>query len=383
MFPIPLTLYIHIPWCVRKCPYCDFNSHTLKADLPEEQYIDSLLADLVQDLSDVQNRQLTAIFIGGGTPSLFSSESIQRLLKGIGRLVDLADRLEVTLEANPGTVEQNRFVGFKSAGITRLSMGIQSFQVEQLNALGRIHDDQEAFRAIMLAQAAGFDRYNLDLMYGLPGQTIEHVLEDLRIALSFNPPHLSWYQLTLEPNTPFFHTPPVLPTDDAIWEMHRQGQIFLANAGLIAYEISAYTRTNELKQLCRHNVNYWEFGDYLGIGAGAHSKITDIRTHQIKRSWKIRHPKDYLLKNRDSFVAGSRILADHEKAFEFMLNALRLYQPISIALFQQRTGLDVDFIEPILQQAQQRRLLVYDGQTIMTTALGKRYLNDLLGLFLS
>jgi putative oxygen-independent coproporphyrinogen III oxidase len=377
---IPLTLYIHIPWCVKKCPYCDFNSHQLKTDLPEQDYVQALLADLQQDLAQAAGREVEAIFMGGGTPSLFSPTALHQLLQGIRARISVRADAEITLEANPGTVEQQRFIGFREAGINRLSVGVQSFQADKLKALGRIHDDEEASNAISAAKNAGFSNFNIDLMYGLPQQSNEDALYDLQTALSLAPTHLSWYQLTLEPNTAFFHAPPLLPGEDESWEMQVKGQAFLAEQGFAPYEISAYTFSSPLGQPSQHNLNYWQFGDYLGIGAGAHSKMTDRQSQAITRTWKVKHPRDYLNPKAER-VGGRRVLPREEIAFEFMLNALRLYQPVSYELFEERTGLGRVEIMPILGKAQEKGLLC-GGDKIETTALGKRYLNDLLALFL-
>jgi len=393
--PIPLSLYIHIPWCVKKCPYCDFNSHTLKSGLPEQDYIQAVLQDLRQDLQHMPQREIQTIFIGGGTPSLFSPGALAQLLQGVNAQIPIAVDAEITLEANPGTVEQQRFLGFRAAGINRLSIGVQSFQPEKLQALGRIHDDKEAINAVRAAQNAGFDNINIDLMYGLPKQTVSEALLDLQTAVSLNPTHLSWYQLTLEPNTAFFHRPPTLPIDDVIWDMQLQGQAYLAGQGFNPYEISAYSKQGEVDRRCKHNLNYWLFGDYLGIGAGAHAKVTNYQTNSIERTWKIKHPKGYLNAQKaldpadkprngeiSAFIGGVQALSASELPFEFMMNALRLYQPIPTALFTARTGLALTVIEPLLQQAAEKDLLHWNEQMIETTAVGKRYLNDLLTLFL-
>ncbi len=302
--PIPLALYIHIPWCIRKCPYCDFNSHAVKEAIPEESYLQALIRDLEADLDQIPLRPIQSIFIGGGTPSLFSPDALAALLEAIAARVALARSLEVTLEANPGTVEQTRFVGFRQAGINRLSLGIQSFQPEKLKVLGRIHDDQEAVQAVMAAKQAGFENFNLDLMFGLPNQSLEDALFDLNTALSLKPTHLSWYQLTIEPNTLFYHRKPPLPADDDIWEIQHHGQALLASHGFHQYEISAYSQFGFQS---RHNLNYWEFGDYLGIGAGAHAKITNPHNHTITRFWKTKHPKEYLNPDK-SFLAGQQTI---------------------------------------------------------------------------
>lgn len=384
MNSIPLSLYIHIPWCVKKCPYCDFNSHTLRDEIPEVAYVQALLEDFQQELPQIQGRVIQSIFIGGGTPSLFSPDSLETLLVGIQELTPIAADAEITLEANPGTVEQNRFSGFKKAGINRLSLGVQSFQSDKLRALGRIHDDQQAIDAVVALKNVGFLNFNLDLMYGLPGQSLEDVLNDLNIALTFDPPHLSWYQLTLEPNTPFFRKPPPLPADDAIWTYQQHGQALLLAHGFPPYEISAYAKTGSQDFRSRHNLNYWKFGDYLGIGAGAHGKITHEQTGVITRTWKLPHPKAYL-EARGSRMGGQRYLTEQDICFEFMLNALRLYEPISYEHFVQSTGLDLLLIKPTLEKARQKGFLEPEnqsGETIKTTSLGKRYLNDLLTLFL-
>lgn len=379
---IPLSLYIHIPWCVQKCPYCDFNSHALKSELPEINYINALLTDLRHDLQyyAIDGRTVQSIFIGGGTPSLFSAAAIAQLLEGVQAQIPLAADIEITLEANPGTVEQTRFAGYRQAGVNRLSMGIQSFQPEKLRALGRIHDGEQAKRAIVAAQQAGFDNFNLDLMHGLPNQTAQDALDDLAAALSFKPTHLSWYQLTLEPNTAFYQRPPQLPVDDTLADIQQQGLDYLTAHGFSPYEVSAYTR-DTMPRPCRHNINYWQFGDYLAIGAGAHGKITDAKTGTVTRYWKKKHPKEYLTA-AGGFTAEEKVISAKELPFEFMLNALRLYQPVPIALFEARTGLKIATIAKQLERARQQGLLQYDDQQIETTSLGKQYLNDLLEIFL-
>lgn len=382
MSSIPLSLYIHIPWCVQKCPYCDFNSHALKSELPETNYVNALLADLRRDLQHyaIDGRTVRSIFIGGGTPSLFSAAAISQLLEGVQAQIPLAADIEITLEANPGAVEQTRFAGYRQAGVNRLSMGIQSFQPEKLRALGRIHDGEQAKRAIVAAQQAGFDNFNLDLMHGLPNQTAQDALDDLATALSFKPTHLSWYQLTLEPNTAFYQRPPQLPVDDTLADIQQQGLDYLTVHGFSPYEVSAYT--SSIKPVpCQHNINYWQFGDYLAIGAGAHGKITDAKTGVITRYWKKKHPKEYLTAT-GGFTAEEKVISAKELPFEFMLNALRLYQPVPVALFEARTGLKMATIAKQLERARQQGLLQYDDQQIETTSLGKQYLNDLLEMFL-
>jgi oxygen-independent coproporphyrinogen-3 oxidase len=363
---------------VRKCPYCDFNSHALRQALPEDAYIDALLADLEQQLPKVWGRRLTSIFIGGGTPSLFSPEAIERLLNGIRAYLPFSSALEITLEANPGTVEQQRFIGYRQAGINRLSLGIQSFQDDKLKALGRIHDSHTAKQAIIAVKTAGFDNFNIDLMFGLPEQTLSDALYDLQTAIDLQPTHISWYQLTLEPNTVFHRYPPTLPLDDDIWYMQEQGIQLLAQAGYQQYEISAY---NQPKQQCQHNRNYWEFGDYLGIGAGAHGKITDFQQQTVTRYWNTRQPKDYLDCTK-AFTAGERQLDIAELPFEFMLNVLRLSQTIPFTLFNERCGLPLEIIKPTLEQAQQKGLLTTSNYGMRLTDLGKRFLNDVVQMFL-
>ncbi|HVV69801.1 MAG TPA: radical SAM family heme chaperone HemW [Gammaproteobacteria bacterium] len=377
--PIPLSLYIHIPWCVKKCPYCDFNSHNLKTAIPETDYINALITDLQQDLQQlpIMGREIHSVFIGGGTPSLLSPDSVAKLLEEIQKHLRFTKEIEITLEANPGTVEQLKFQGFREAGINRLSIGIQSFNSDKLKALGRIHDGQEAIKAVEAAQWAGFTNFNLDLMYGLPQQNVAETIYDLETALTLNPTHLSWYQLTLEANTAFYHHPPPLPTDDVLWEMQLAGQAFLASRGFHPYEISAYS--HDLPS--QHNLNYWHFGDYLGIGAGAHGKITDLSNHTITRTWKTKHPKAYL-DAATPFITGQKNLSREEIPLEFMLNALRLYQPIALDLFTQRSGLQIDAVLTQLKTARARGLLDFDDSMMVTTDLGKRYLNDLLQIFL-
>ncbi|MDF2867952.1 MAG: hemN [Gammaproteobacteria bacterium] len=375
---IPLSLYIHFPWCIRKCPYCDFNSHALKQDLPEEDYIKALLADLQQDLSLVQNREIVSIFMGGGTPSLFSPQAIAYLLSQIKQMLPCSPKLEITLEANPGTVEQDRFKGFYQAGINRLSLGIQSFQDDKLKTLGRIHDANAAVRAVLATKQAGFTNFNLDLMFGLPKQEIDDALYDLNTAIALEPTHLSWYQLTLEPNTLFYHQRPTLPADDKIWEMQQQGQALLAKHHYRQYEISAYSREGFP---CLHNRNYWEFGDYLGIGAGAHGKITDSNTQQVIRTHKAKHPKDYLDPNRP-FIAGQIKVPANELSFEFMLNNLRLKQAVLFNLFEQRTFLAKTVLTASLQKATELLFIEQTRQGFQVTELGWQFLNNLMEIFL-
>ena len=373
----PLALYIHIPWCVRKCPYCDFNSHAAGPTLPEEEYVDALLADLDIDVQHTHGRPLTSIFFGGGTPSLFSDRALGRLLEGVERRVGFAPDIEITLEANPGTFEQAKFKGYRALGINRLSIGVQSFQEAKLKALGRIHDGNEAIRAADMARAAGFDNFNLDLMHGLPEQSIEDALFDLRTAISQGPTHLSWYQLTMEPNTVFWSQPPTLPEDDLLWDIQEAGQALLAAEGYAQYEVSAYAQPG--KQ-ARHNLNYWTFGDFLGIGAGAHAKLS-TPAGRIQRTWKTRLPKDYLDPAK-AFQAGERLLAADELPFEFLMNVLRLTEGAPAELFSQRTGLPLASLDGARAEAQARKLLRAEPERLCATAEGQLFLNDLLQQFL-
>jgi putative oxygen-independent coproporphyrinogen III oxidase len=373
----PLALYIHIPWCVRKCPYCDFNSHAASPVLPEEDYVDALLADLDQDLPAVYGRPLSSIFFGGGTPSLFSAAALGRLLAGVEQRIVFAPDIEITLEANPGTFEQDKFVAYRKLGINRLSIGVQSFQPQKLEALGRIHTGDEALRAAEMARRAGFDNFNLDLMHGLPDQSLEEALDDVRQAIALAPTHLSWYQLTLEPNTVFWNQPPVLPEDDILWDIQEAGQALLAERGFTQYEVSAYAKPGKA---ARHNLNYWSFGDFIGIGAGAHGKLS-LRDGRIVRTWKTRLPKDYLNPAK-SFKAGEKTLAVDELPFEFLMNALRLTEGVDAELFTQRTGLPLETLAAARREAEQKGLLQVEPTRLVATARGQLFLNDLLQYFL-
>jgi oxygen-independent coproporphyrinogen-3 oxidase len=373
----PLSLYIHIPWCVRKCPYCDFNSHTASPVLPEAEYIDALLADLDLDLPFVYGRELSSIFFGGGTPSLFSAEALGRLLKGVEQRIRFAHDIEITLEANPGTFEQAKFSAYRGLGINRLSIGIQSFQEAKLKALGRIHNGDEAIRAADMARQAGFDNFNMDLMHGLPDQSPEDALGDLQQAIDLKPTHLSWYQLTLEPNTVFWNQPPTLPEDDILWDIQEAGQLLLAENGYAQYEVSAYAQPG---RPARHNLNYWSFGDFIGIGAGAHGKLSHP-DGRIVRTWKTRLPKDYLNPAKP-FKAGEKLLSLEELPFEFLMNALRLTNGVDAALFRERTGLSLDSLASARQQAEQHGLLHADPTRLAATPQGQLFLNDLLQYFL-
>ncbi len=373
----PLALYIHIPWCVRKCPYCDFNSHAASPTLPETDYVDALLADLDQDLHAVHGRPLASIFFGGGTPSLFSAAALGRLLAGVEQRIAFCDDIEITLEANPGTFEQEKFKAYRALGINRLSIGIQSFQAQKLAALGRIHSGDEALRAAEMARQAGFDNFNLDLMHGLPDQSLEDALSDLRQAIALAPTHLSWYQLTLEPNTVFWSQPPQLPEDDTLWDIQEAGQALLASAGYAQYEVSAYAQPG---RAARHNLNYWSFGDFIGIGAGAHGKLS-APDGQIVRTWKTRLPKDYLDPGK-AFKAGEKALPDAELPFEFMMNALRLTDGVDSQLFVERTGLGPQTLAEARRQAEQKGLLQVEPSRLVATPRGQLFLNDLLQYFL-
>lgn len=375
----PLSLYVHIPWCVRKCPYCDFNSHAAPEQLPEADYVAALLDDLESDLPLAGDRPLQSIFIGGGTPSLFSADAINRLMRGVRERIALAEDAEITLEANPGTFERERFEGYHAAGINRLSIGIQSFNAEHLKQLGRIHNPDEACRAAEAAVAI-FPRVNLDLMHGLPGQSTEQALSDLRQALAFDPGHLSWYQLTIEPNTEFHARPPQLPVDETLWTIQEQGQALLADHGYDQYEVSAYAKP---LQQARHNLNYWQFGDYLGIGAGAHGKLSHFDAEgqlQIERRHKLRQPKGYM--DPSKRLAGQQPIPHDERSFEFMMNALRLTYGTEVDLFTQRTGVNFSEIQPILNKAYALELLDNSNSRLAPTRQGRLFLNDLLALFL-
>ena len=381
LIPPPLSLYVHMPWCVRKCPYCDFNSHQGKGELPFDGYVDALLRDLDHDLPLVWGRTVHSVFFGGGTPSLFPPEAIDRFLQGAGSRLRFAPGLEITLETNPGTAEHGRFEHYRAAGINRISFGIQSFDDESLKKLGRIHDSREAEYAVKLAQDAGFDNFNLDLMYALPGQTLAMAEHDLQRAFALQPAHLSHYQLTLEPNTVFFSRPPQgIPDDDHAWDMQEHCQALLADAGYQHYEVSAYARPG---RRCAHNLNYWRYGDYIGIGAGAHGKITMGATQQILRRWKIKHPTAYLgAAGTPAAIGGDDDITPDRRPFEFMLNALRLQEGFALADFTATTGLPVSSIAAALEHALQRGWLEVSDTHVRPTALGRRFTNDVIEAFL-
>jgi putative oxygen-independent coproporphyrinogen III oxidase len=376
----PLSLYIHLPWCVKKCPYCDFNSHEFSpSGFEEDQYIDALIRDLEIELPRVWGRTINTVFIGGGTPSLFSPESLDKLLSAIRARLNIHPAIEITLEANPGTAEAEKFRGYREIGINRLSLGVQSFNDKYLQALGRIHDAAQAQYAIELTKDAGFDNFNIDLMFGLPEQTIDDALNDLEKAVAQSPTHISWYQLTIEPNTVFNSKPPTLPSDDDIWNMQEQGQSFLERNNFKQYEISAYAKD---KHTALHNMNYWEFGDYLGIGAGAHGKITNVAEKKIERFTRHKIPKRYIdLAGSDAVITEIKSLTREELPLEFMMNALRLTAGVSPHLFSDRTGLPLKSAEKELMLAEKQGLIDWQLDELKPSSKGLRYLNELLELF--
>jgi putative oxygen-independent coproporphyrinogen III oxidase len=373
----PLSLYVHIPWCVRKCPYCDFNSHEAKGEIPEREYLASLIADLELALPQVWGRPVHTVFFGGGTPSLLSARALDELLSAIRARLPLAPDIEITLEANPGTFEAQKFADFRAAGVNRLSIGIQSFDPTHLKALGRIHDGAQARAAIEIAQAS-FGNFNLDLMYALPGQSVEQALADIETAIGFGPRHLSSYHLTIEPNTYFFRHPPQVPDQDVAADMQEAIEARLASAGYRHYEISAFARPG---REARHNLNYWTFGDYLGIGAGAHSKLSFA--DRILRQMRVKHPRDYLEKMAvGGPVLQEQRLAAEELPFEFMMNALRLIDGFELRLFAERTGVPVHAVHKQLETAERSGLIERDHVRVRPTLRGQRFLNDLLQIFL-
>jgi putative oxygen-independent coproporphyrinogen III oxidase len=386
----PLSLYIHIPWCIRKCPYCDFNSHQANDDIPEAEYVAALRYDLEQDQALAQGRKLTSIFFGGGTPSMLSAQAIAKILADAQAIIGFEDDIEITLEANPGTFEQEKFVGFRAAGVNRLSIGIQSFQDRQLQLLGRVHGREEALRAVSVARSAGFDNINLDLMHGLPEQDLAAACADLQQAIALAPEHISWYQLTIEQNTAFYSAPPVLPEEEILADIQDAGQALLAQAGYAQYEVSAYARN---QQRARHNINYWEFGDYLGIGAGAHGKITQPNNNTILRLWKTRTPKHYLENaqsqkistnlsgHQNVFGGGSELLSPQSLPLEFMMNALRLNEGAPQAYFSARTGLPFSVIELQWAELVKQGLVLSPRVHLAASPLGHRFLNRVLASF--
>ncbi|POU04115.1 MULTISPECIES: radical SAM family heme chaperone HemW [Enterobacteriaceae] len=372
----PLSLYIHIPWCVQKCPYCDFNSHALKGEVPHDDYVQHLLSDLDADAPWAQGREVKTIFIGGGTPSLLSGPAMQTLLDGVRSRLNLAADAEITMEANPGTVEADRFVDYQRAGVNRISIGVQSFSEAKLTRLGRIHGPEEAKRAARLATGLGLRSFNLDLMHGLPDQTLDEALDDLRQAIDLNPPHLSWYQLTIEPGTLFGSRPPVLPDDDSLWEIFEQGHQLLTAAGYQQYETSAYAKPG---YQCQHNLNYWRFGDYLGIGCGAHGKVT-FPDGRILRTAKTRHPRGYM---QGTYRDRQHEVETADKPFEFFMNRFRLLEPAPRAEFSRYTGLDESAIRPQIARALALNYITESAEAWQITEHGKLFLNSLLELFLA
>ncbi|MFT6122231.1 MAG: oxygen-independent coproporphyrinogen-3 oxidase [Oleiphilaceae bacterium] len=385
----PLSLYVHIPWCVKKCPYCDFNSHEssdINGNIPEVEYLAQLKLDLAEDLQWVQGRSLQSIFFGGGTPSLMSGEFYQDLLAHIESVIPFHPKIEITLEANPGTTEADRFKAYRVAGINRLSVGVQSFHAEHLKRLGRIHSNDDAVRAIQQAKAAGFENFNIDLMHGLSEQTLEEAMNDLKQAIALEPTHLSWYQLTIEQNTEYYRHPPKLPEDEALWDIQKAGAALLKRAGFDQYEVSAFSKAGREAQ---HNLNYWHFGDYIGIGAGAHSKITKINLSKnssdsecilegILRYRKTRMPKDYLLP-KPSFRIGQEEVVVADLGFEFLMNALRLNRGVDTSLFTERTGLALNTLEPQLSEF--RNMGLIELHRLCTTKKGHLFLNSILEKF--
>ncbi len=383
LIPPPLSLYIHIPWCVQKCPYCDFNSHAQKGLIPEAEYIQHLLADLSQDLIAYQaaigHRKIHSIFIGGGTPSLFSAEGIAYLLKEVEKRIAFEPHIEITLEANPGTAEAARFLGYAEGGVTRISMGIQSFEPEKLLKLGRIHDSQEAIQAVKFAQdsaKSGLKSFNIDLMHGLPNQSVQQALADLETGIALNPPHLSWYQLTIEPNTMFYYRKPTLPDDDALWEIFEQGHQLLTRAGYEQYETSAYAKKGFQ---CQHNLNYWRFGDYLAIGCGAHGKIT-FPTGEIYRFSKTKHPKGYM---RGEYRYHQEQIEFADRPFEFFMNRFRLLEAVPKSEFEAYTGLNETVVRPTMDWALTQNYITENASHWQITEHGKLFLNELLEAFLA
>ena len=374
----PLSLYIHIPWCIKKCPYCDFNSHAVKADTPEAAYIDALLNDLAKDLQRYAiTRPISSIFIGGGTPSLFSPESINRLLRGIEQQVTLKTAIEITLEANPGTFESHKFAEFRALGINRLSIGVQSFNDKLLKKLGRIHSAHEAVIAAEIAHQSGFENFNLDLMFGLPDASPDDSKTDVATAISLKPTHISFYQLTLEPNTYFHKFPPQLPNDELIFTTQKQCQQLFADQGYQQYEVSAYSQPG---LQCRHNINYWQFGDYLGIGAGAHGKITQALPQQIIRSFKPKSPEQYLSDTHKN--GGSEVISVTELPLEFIMNHLRLKQGFTPETYQATTGLDIKTLEPALSTCLKQGLLIYQDNHYYCSEQGWNFMDNILEKFM-
>jgi oxygen-independent coproporphyrinogen-3 oxidase len=373
---VPLSLYVHIPWCVKKCPYCDFNSHEIQNTLPEDQYIDALILDLKSHCEEVGNREVQSVFIGGGTPSIFSANSIQRLMSSFRNELTLSSTAEITIEANPGTTDQENFSGFLEAGINRISIGAQSFSNTQLKSLGRIHDAHTAINAVQTAQQAGFENINVDLMYALPEQKLSTALHDIEQAIELSPTHISYYQLTIEPNTSFYRQPPVLPNSQASWEIQQAGMGLLDQHGYQQYEVSAYAKQD---RQCIHNTNYWQFGDYLGIGAGAHQKLTIDLPNIITRCEKPKHPQQYMKHiNEAKSPTQTHTLSEQDVIFEFMLNALRLKNGFTQQQFESHTGLSIKKIASPLQNHIDEGLLINESNRIYCTQRGYKFLDDVL-----
>ena len=384
--PPALSLYVHIPWCVQKCPYCDFNSHALKDNIPEDAYIDALLEDLDTDIAKYRlndaPRPLHSIFIGGGTPSLISADGIGRLLQDIEARIPFKTGIEITMEANPGTVEAQRFVGYRKAGVTRISIGVQSFEADKLERLGRIHGQQEAVDAAKLAHQIGLNSFNLDLMHGLPDQSIDQALADLGKAIELKPPHLSWYQLTIEPNTMFYYKPPTLPDDDDLWDIFERGHHKLTQAGYVQYEISGYSKPG---YQCQHNLNYWRFGDYLGIGCGSHGKLS-FADGRILRTTKVKHPRGYLAAYQNMvkpYLHTEQWVADRDRPFEFFMNRFRLMEACPKQDFIDTTGLALAQIAPTIDWALDKGYLTENATHWQISEKGKLFLNDLLEAFMA
>lgn len=376
----PLSLYVHLPWCVRKCPYCDFNSHEARGALPTGEYVSALLSDLEAELPLVWGRVVHSVFIGGGTPSLFSPSDVERLLSGVRALLPLSPEAEVTLEANPGASEHGQFAAYREGGVTRFSLGVQSFNDDALRRLGRIHGRDEALSAVEALHRAGIGNFNLDLMFALPGQALRDAIEDVRTAIACDPAHVSHYQLTIEPNTRFHADPPVLPDDDAAWEMQEACARLLAEGGFSQYEVSAWARPG---MECRHNLNYWRYGDFVGIGAGAHGKITRPADGAILRRVRVRHPARWMeAVGRGESLAESRLLPDEERIFEFFLNQLRLRRGVSPLEFQARTGLEWERVAARVDHAIEKGLMTWGDDLLVPTGLGWRFGNEVQALFL-
>ena len=374
----PLALYIHFPWCVKKCPYCDFNSHPINGEIPAKPYAKKIIEDLGYHKDFLNGREIKSIFLGGGTPSAFPSKEMKNIFEYIFSNLNIKASTEITLEANPGTIERNHFKIYRDMGINRVSIGAQSFQNKQLSLLGRIHNASHIYRAIDELVESGFDNFNIDIMHGLPKQTVEQAINDLEIAISLKPKHISWYQLTLEPKTVFYNNPPELPNEDVLFEIEKYGKDLLSDHKFHQYEVSAYSYKNEFKS--QHNLNYWKFGDYIGVGAGAHSKITNISSQNIVRMSKYRSPKRYI--NSTPMIEDFEIVSADTLPYEFMMNILRIKSGFTKELFETRTGLSYTTIEKRISLAMDKRLLKQDEHLILPTNKGHRYLNDLITLFL-